>query len=188
MCFAILVQSHDSFFQDFSEPTPGWGLCNWACLAQIHYLMPLDNPAGSWSGRDRDPSRSQTRKQNRFRDVQEKRKANFLHHHPKNEKKYTTVDPKQWVDSTSLLRNRVEHMRKHWKPRTVHCLRKCKIRPPAPNANKKRDKLGDKLAEGYKGSQDPRESRPSGRRTHQVGHLQKALRTPNSTYSLGKNT
>ena len=26
---------------------------------------------------------------------------------------YTTVDPKQWVDSRSVLRNRVKHMRKH---------------------------------------------------------------------------
>ena len=30
---------------------------------------------------------------------------------------------------------------------TVHCLKKCKIRPPATKGNKKKDKLGDKLGD-----------------------------------------
>ena len=39
---------------------------------------------------------------------------------------------------------------------TVHCLKKCKIRPPTTKGNKKKDKLGDKLGDkkeaklGYK--------------------------------------
>ena len=30
---------------------------------------------------------------------------------------------------------------------TVHCLKKCKIRPPTTKGNKKKDKLGDKLGD-----------------------------------------
>jgi len=41
--------------------------------------MPLDNPAGSsWSGRDRDTNRSQTKKENQFKDVQGKKKSYII--------------------------------------------------------------------------------------------------------------
>ena len=48
---------------------------------------------------------------------------------------YTTVDPKQWVDSGNVSRNRQTLFREKWK-----------MRPPATKRNKKRDKLGDKMA------------------------------------------
>ena len=52
---------------------------------------------------------------------------------------------------------------------TVHCLKKCKIRPPATKGNKKKDKLGDKLGdkkEDKLGDKGDKGDKTSGRWTH----------------------
>ena len=52
---------------------------------------------------------------------------------------------------------------------TVHCLKKCKIRPPTTKGNKKKDKLGDKLGdkkEDKLGDKGDKGDKTSGRWTH----------------------
>ena len=49
---------------------------------------------------------------------------------------------------------------------TVHCLKKCKIRPPTTKGNKKKDKLGDKLGDMKEDKLGDKGDKTSGRRTH----------------------
>ena len=92
----------------------------------------------------------------------------------------TTVDPKQWMDSRSALRNRVKPLRTANNTRFGE---KCKMRPPPTKGNMKRDKLGDKTGDGGKlgqdnGRQEETRSRKGGHAIqHEGEHLKKEALT-----------
>ena len=84
---------------------------------------------------------------------------------------YTTVDPKQWMDSRRVLRNTVKTCQNHEKalrtPNSTLLWGKCKMGPPKKTRKETRWETR------------PREDGHTIQ--HQGGHLKKALRTPNST-------
>ena len=77
-----------------------------------------------------------------------------------------------YKDSRHVLRNRVEHMRKHQEPLITSILsgKKCKMRSPAIKGNKKRDKLGQEGRHTHTGRQGRqglgKADIPSNTRTH----------------------
>ena len=84
---------------------------------------------------------------------------------------YTTVDPKQWMDSRRVLRNTVKTCQNHEKalrtPNSTLLWGKCKMGPPKKTRKETRWETR------------PREDGHTIQQ--QGGHLKKALRTPNST-------